>query len=198
MKKTGMILGTMVLAALLASPALAHGPGWGKGGGMRSGWGMGPGCAWGSPQEDGTEQLTKLGELRQNFWNETAGTRSELWGKKAELRALLANPEPDAEKARALQKEMLQLKNTLAEKRLEMALEARKIAPEGGYGPGCAGGSGGPMMGRRGPMMGGWGRHRGGYGAGMDYGQGPMMGGWGGHMGGYGAGKGYGPGGCGY
>ena len=111
MKKLRITLGLMMLVALMASPALAHGPGWGmSGGGMMGNRGMGAGPGWRSaPEGEWAEQQAKLHELWQGHWNEMAGTRNEMWAKKSELRALLAGPEPDAEKAKALQKEILQL-----------------------------------------------------------------------------------------
>jgi zinc resistance-associated protein len=131
-----------------------------------------------------------LDTLNKKFHDETAELRNDLWNKRGELSALLNSPNPDAEKAKALQKEISDLRANLAEKRLDFELEERKVAPEGSYGRGYGKGSGkgygkgyGHHMGGYGPGK-GYGHHMGGYGPGMGYGH---------HMGGYGPGMGYGP-----
>jgi len=167
MKKTLTIVGTMLLVAAIAIPVLAHGPGWGKGRHMISDWKGGPGYCWqyGRGHENLTqEQRSQLDKLSQKFHDETAQIRNEIRSKSAELNTLLTSPNPDAEKAKALQKEISDLKAKLAQKRIDFRLEACKIAPELRFGRG---------YGR------GYGSHMRGYGPGMGYG---------GHMGGYGPG----------
>jgi len=182
MKKVGMIGGLVLLAALVAYPAFA-GPGWGWGGPMMGyggygggpmmgygygGYGGGPGACWnygrgyGSPgygnQGYGNltdEQEKQLDELNQKFFDETASLRNDIWQKTNELNVLMDSSNPDAEKVKALQKELSDLRAKMAEKRITYDLEARKIAPDtrfgrrGGYGYGH-------MMGW-GPRMGGYG-----------------------------------------
>jgi zinc resistance-associated protein len=123
------------------------------------------------------EQHTKLDTLHKKFYDETAQLRNDMWTKSTELSTLLNSPNPDADKARALQKEITDLRAQLAEKRLNFELEERKIAPDARYSSGY-----GRHMRGYGPGMGS-GRHMGGYGQGMGYGH---------HMGGYGPGMGYG------
>lgn len=180
MKRLIALLGIMVLVGAIAVPVLAHGPGWGRGGHM--GWGGGPGYGYCGDYGPGAsniteEQRAKLDTLHKKFYDETAQLRNEMWTKSTELSALLNSPNPDAEKARALQKEITDARTKLAEKRLDFELEERKVAPDVRYGSGYGRGYGGHMRGH-GPGM-GYGRHMGGYGQGMGYGP---------HMGGYGQG----------
>ena len=136
MKKLVTIIGVLLLAAVVAYPVFAHGPGWGRGGHM---WGNGggPGSSW----HDGrgfrglTEgQQTKLDELDQKFFNETGDLRGKIWSKRAELDGLLNAQNPDKNKITALQKEISTLQAQMSEKRLSYRLEARKVSPEGYYG----------------------------------------------------------------
>ena len=178
MKRLVALLGILVLVGAIAVPVLAHGPGWGRGGHM--GWGGGPGQGYCEDYGPGAgnlteEQRTKLDTLNKKFYDETAQLRDEMWTKSRELRALLDSANPDANKARALQKEITGLRAQLADKRLDFELEERKIAPDTRYGSGYGKG----------------------YGRGYGRGYGHHMGGYGHHMGGYGPHMGgYGPGGC--
>jgi len=85
-----------------------------------------------------------------------------MWAKQGELRILMATSDPDFERARALQKEISDLRAKMAQERINLYEEAGKINPDlrsgrgwgRGFGPGNEG---------YGPGMG---RHRGGYGMG--------------------------------
>jgi hypothetical protein len=122
------------------------------------------------------EQRSKADELYRKFSDETAKLRDEIWAKSAELDTLLNSANPDAAKAKALQKEVSDLRAKLAQERINLRLEGQKIAPElrsdRGYHGRHMGGHGHDM---------GYGRHMRGHGHDMGYGR---------HMGGYG------PGGC--
>jgi Spy/CpxP family protein refolding chaperone len=217
MKKILTIVGILGLAAVIAVPVMAQGPGWGRGARMAAYWGGGgQGYCWNNGAGYGNltdEQGTQLDNLYKKFYDNTADTRNQLWTKRGELNALLSSPNPDPEKAKALQKDINDLRAKLSQDRLALDLEVQKINPNaryGGWGPGAGYGRGmmgygyGPMGGYGPGMMGyGYG-HMGGYGPGMmGYGYGPMGGhgpgmmGYGyGHMGGYGPGMmgyGYGP-----
>jgi len=153
MKKFATMMGILLMTGIMAQTAFAYGPGWGCGRGqpMMGYWEGGPG--YGSPYAHLTEeQQSKLDNLAGKIYSETVNLRNRIWSKKAELNALLDAQTPDAEKAKALQKEISDLKAELAEKRLENALEARKIAPGvrlgGVYGPRFGKGPYGPGMGR--------------------------------------------------
>jgi zinc resistance-associated protein len=178
MKKTLTIMGALLLVAAVAYPVLAWGPGWG---GMHQGmgWGHGPGYCWngGTGNGSGTlnqEQGTKLDQLQQNFYNDTAPIRNELWNKSRELNTALNAANPDRARITALQSEINDLRAKMSQKRLDFELEARKIAPNtgvaGGYGPGYGRGGWGMMGYGHGPgIMGngrGYGNHRGGFGGG--------------------------------
>lgn len=172
MKKIIAMVGMLVFAAVIAIPVLAQGPGYGRGRPMQGNVGQEPGSCprhgWGS----GTltdEQRAHMDALHQKFFDQTAQVRSQMWAKKAELNVLMNTSNPDLEKAKALQKEISDLKAKMAEERINLYTEAKKIDPDTrfgrgwgrgkGFGPGpCGGNYGGYGMGR------GW--HRGGPGQG--------------------------------
>lgn len=148
MKRLTTVLGVTVLVAALAVPVFAWGPGWGRGHHMMGYWGGDPGYGWGQDRgysELTQEQRTKLGQLEQKFYDETAKLRSELRTKDRELDYALEAADPDLQKAKALQKEINGLRAELEEKGLEYELEARKVTPEERF----AGRYGSPMMGPR-------------------------------------------------
>jgi Spy/CpxP family protein refolding chaperone len=187
MKKILTIIGILGLAAVTAAPVMAQGPGWGRGDRMAGYGGGGPGYCWNNGAGSGNltdEQRTQLDNLYKKFYDSTADMRNQLWTKRGELNALLSSPNPDPEKAKALQKDINDLRAKMAQDRLALDLEVQKINPEaryGGWGPGAGYGRG----------MRGYGYGRmGGYGPGMmGYGYGPGMMGYGyGRMGGYGPG----------
>ncbi len=154
--------GIVVLVAAIAIPVLAHGPGRGRG---RHMMGNPDYCGqYGRGYEDLTgEQRSKLDKLHQRFYDDTAQLRDEIRAKSAELDTLLNSPNPDAERAKGLQKEISDLRARIAQNRINLELEERKVAPElrsdrdyhdnhmGGYGHGMGYGD---HMGGHGP--GGW------------------------------------------
>lgn len=167
MKKTLTIIGIILLVTAIAAPVLAYGPGRGKGQRMIGYWKGGPGYCW--QDRRGYENLTEgqrsqLDRVHQKFYDETAQLRNEIWSKSAELNTLLNSSNPNAEKAKALQNEISDLRAKMAQKRIDFELEVRKIAPEvqsdRGYGRGYR-----SDMRGYGPGM-GYGRHMGGYGPG--------------------------------
>ncbi|MBW1668697.1 MAG: Spy/CpxP family protein refolding chaperone [Deltaproteobacteria bacterium] len=173
MKKTLTIIGIVLLTAAVAAPVMAWGRGWGRG---MMGYRQGTPATqtqtgWGYTKLT-EEQRKQLDSLHQKFYEETLPIRNEIVAKSAELNTVLNSQNPDAEKAKALQKEISDLRGKLAEKRTELVLEARKIAPEAGFGPAT-------------PRA--YGPHMRGYGHAM---------GWGPHMRGFSPGAGYGPGAC--
>ena len=154
MKKLVTVISVFLLVGVLASPAFAGGPGWGRG---CSGWGSGggqgggPGYCWrdqgGYPAV--TPEQQQLNSLNQKFFNETSSLRNNIWNKQNEMTQLLNGENPDTAKLQSLQKEISTLKSQMADKRLAYNLETRKVAPQGAYG---------------GAYGGGYGRGRGGYG----------------------------------
>jgi Spy/CpxP family protein refolding chaperone len=122
--------------------------------------GPGYGCQYDRGYDKLTEeQRSKSDELYRKFYDETAKLRDEIWAKSAELDTLLNSANPDAAKAKALQKEISDLRARIAQERINFELEGQKIAPELRSGRGYQG------------------RHMRGHGHGMGYGR---------HMGGYG------------
>ena len=158
MKRLLAVLGSIVLIAALAMPLFAHGPGWARGHHMMGYWGSGPGHC--GRYERGSENLTKeqrsqLEEFDRKFYNETAKLRNEILAKSSELNSILNGANPDPEKAKALQKELSDLRTKMDEKRLTYELEARKNIPESRF---------------KGTHGRGYGRHMGGFGHGFSYG----------------------------
>ncbi len=173
MKRLITVIGIVLLAGVIAIPVLAHGPGWGRGRHMMGDSGDRPG--YGSEYGRGYDQLTKdqrnqLDQLNRRSYDETAQLRNQLWDKSGELNTLLNSSNPDVDKARALQKEISELRAKLDQVRINFELEANKINPDLRFGHGYGRG--------RGNHMGGYGHHRGDYGhEGRGYGH---------HMGDYG------------
>ncbi len=154
--------GIVVLVAAIAIPVLAHGPGRGMGRHMMGYREGGPG--YGCENDRGYDKLTeeqrsKSDELYRKFSDKTAKLRDEIWAKSAALDTLLNSANTDAAKAKAIQKEISDLRARIAQERINLRLEGQKIAPELRSGRGYQG------------------RHMRGHGHGMGYGR---------HMGGYG------------
>jgi zinc resistance-associated protein len=136
MRKVVTTLGVVLLVGALAVPVLAFGPGWGRGQGASEGWGGGPGSCWrygGTGSEPTADQKARLDELDKKFYEETASLRESLAVKSAEMDVVFASANPDAEKAKAIQKELNNLRSQMADKRLAYELEARKIAGSDRY-----------------------------------------------------------------
>jgi zinc resistance-associated protein len=146
MKKRLITLGGIVLVVTaLAMPAFARGPGWGGGPCVQGGWGGGPGIncpnyGGGYGQNLTDEQKGQMDNLYKKFFDDTAQLRNQIWTKRGELQTLLSSPNPDPAKAKALQKELSDLKAKMAQERLTLQMEERKINPDArfggrGYGP---------------------------------------------------------------
>lgn len=160
MKKVLTTLGILVLVSFLAAPVLANR--WG--GGERYG-GPGDGPCWLEGRNLTDSQKAELDKLHQQFVDDTAKMREEIWNKSAELDTLLNSSDPDPKKVKALQKEISGLEAQMSEKRIDLELKARKIAPNAragrGYGKGYGRGYGhGYGMGHHYGYQGGYG-HRG-------------------------------------
>jgi zinc resistance-associated protein len=152
MKKLLGILTIALLIGAVAVPVMALGPGWGRGGHMMYDWGNGPGNSpyYGRGYESLTpEQQEQLNTVHKKFYDETNQIRNELWTKRAELNEAINTASPDAEKARAIQKEISDLRAQLDQKRIDLALEEHKINPDAaGYGRGYGPGYGRHMWGK--------------------------------------------------
>ena len=158
MKKTTIVgLGLILVLALVATVALAWGPGFGPGFGRGFG-----GPASGSPPIPNltSEQSPQIQVLRDGFLKEIEPLQKDLWTTRAELRNLWLAKTPDQAAITAKQKEMVDLQIQLQGKATNLGLEIRKVltpeqiaqlpafGPGPGFGPGR--GFGPPMMGPRG------------------------------------------------
>jgi Spy/CpxP family protein refolding chaperone len=150
--------------ALVASVALAWGPGFGP----RFARGFG-GPAYGvSPIPDRTpEQSAQIQALRDEFQEQIEALQKELFTKRTELRSLWLSPHSDSAAVTAEQKEIWDLQSKLQEQATGLGLEIRKVltpeqlaeSPAFNQGPAFGPGAGfgprmgfNPRMGMRGPM----------------------------------------------
>ncbi len=98
------------------------------------GWGRyGAGSGYGMPPQSAPnltpDQSRKLQELRQSYLNEIGTLQNRLFSKRAEMRLLLSQAQPDAAKISAKQQELQQLENQMREKATQHQLELRRILP---------------------------------------------------------------------
>ena len=151
-----MMCMALMLAALPAFEGAYAQQGQGKSKpGAPSGDGLFPGCPLNLNLTQ--EQTTKLQELRNSFFKDTAGLRSDIFKKEQDMDVLMLEKSIDTEKAKKLQDEISGLHAQIAQKRLQAQLDARKLLtpeqiaqlPPGcnmGFGPagkGCGFGPGG-------------------------------------------------------
>ena len=125
MKKTAAILGTLILVAALAMPLFAHDRGWGKGRGIAPEGGRAY-CLETIPNLT-PEQSSKLTELREQRDKDKLPLKNELIAKKAELRNLWLQSNPDEAAIKAKQQEINQLRNKLQGIMTEYWIEVVKI-----------------------------------------------------------------------
>ena len=162
MKKT-TIVGLGLALALVATAALAWGPGFGPGFGRGFG---GPGYGVPPIPNLTAEQSAQIQSLRDAFVKEIQPLQNDLWTKRTELRNLWSDPKTDPAAITAKQKEMFDLQSKLQEKATNVGLEIRKVlTPEqlaqlpafsqgAGFGPGAGADPKGfgPRTGMRSPM----------------------------------------------
>ncbi len=179
-KKISIVIGVVLVAALAAAPVFAQGPGWwGRGGGwgmspgMMNGMMMGPGMMGGygygpgwTNQNVDPEKAKSFYAAQEKFFRDTEKLRQEIYAKRLELQAMYANPKTSKDDLIAKQREVLALRDQLAEKRLSFRKDIQDKYPELSYGWGRGWHRGGWGMGP-GMMMGGW--SRGGWGGGPGY-----------------------------
>ena len=139
--KTGKIFMVLAIVAVLVIAATSF-AGWGRGHwgygyhmgpgyGMHRGWADGPrGYGGQGYQSDmSKEDLARLNNERQAFFEATSDLREKLYQKQLELRSELAKPEPDAQKAAGLQKDISGLESELDQKRLEQRIKCARNFP---------------------------------------------------------------------
>ncbi|MDA3915714.1 MAG: periplasmic heavy metal sensor [Deltaproteobacteria bacterium] len=166
MKKTIIIISSILLVAFVAGSVFAWGPGSGRG---MMGGGFNQDCPGYGGGQGGISDLSKgqrdeLTALRQQFIDETYELRSAKFGKQQEMRMLMETSNPDRDKLSKLSEELTDLQKQVRDKGIDFRLKARKIAPElgkgAGFGQGCGRGSG--KGGQRGSHGEGMGYHGGG------------------------------------
>jgi Spy/CpxP family protein refolding chaperone len=124
MKKTTIVgLGLILVLALVATVALAWGPGFGPGFGRGFG-----GPAYGSPPIPTVtaEQSAQIQVLRDGFLKEIEPLQKELYAKGQEFRNLWQRPNPDQAAISAKQKE-ISISVSNAGKGTSLGLEIRKV-----------------------------------------------------------------------
>jgi len=127
MKKVATTVGIIALVAALAMPVYAHG----RGGNKARGAGFGPegrqpACVQTMPDLT-AEQSAKLTELRTQRDQEAAPIRNEMIAKRAELRNLWLQANPDVNAIKAKQQEINDLRNKLQAIMTEYRIEVAKI-----------------------------------------------------------------------
>jgi zinc resistance-associated protein len=151
MKKSIMIIGSLLMVALVAGSVFAWGPGRGQGM-MGSGFnqacpGYGGQGVWSDLSRSQRDELTAL---RQKFIDETYELRSARFQKQQEIRRLMQTSNPDRTKLNKLSREITELQQQIRNKMIDFHLDAKKISPELGMGPGFGQGRGGMWSGRGG------------------------------------------------
>ena len=164
MRKGIIALGAAALIAVGTAAVAGQGKGYGDG---DRGYGRHHrhgDCPYGQRFANLTdEQREQMESERQAFFEATRQNRQDLYAKRLELRAVMAQRTPDKQKAAALQKEVSDLQATLDQQRLEHIMAMRQIDPDAGRGF---------LMDDRGMGRHGMGSGMG-HGRGMGYGPGP-------------------------
>jgi len=135
MKKLSILFAAVMLVGL-ATVAMAGPRGQGRGMGPGSwGQGMGMGPGYGAAMVPGAlaklnltaDQAAKIQTLREGYLKEVMPLRNERFSKRAELRLLWAQTNPDEGKIRAKQEEINKLREQIQEKNTTYRLGVRKI-----------------------------------------------------------------------
>ena len=142
MKKSIIIISSLLMVALVAGSTFAWVPGKSRG--------MGAGYNQDCPRYGGQgafndlsqDQKNELTALRQKFIDETYEVRSAKFAKQQEMRMLMETSDPDRAKLDTLSREITDLQKQVKNKRIDFRLAAKKIAPELGMGRGFGQGSG--------------------------------------------------------
>jgi zinc resistance-associated protein len=160
MKKSIIIISSLLMVALLAGNVFAWGQA--KGQGMK-GAGFNQDC----PRNGGQsvwnnlskEQRDEVSALRQKFIDETYEIRSAKFQKRQQLRMLMETSSPDRAELDKFSQAITDLQKQIRDKRIDFQLAAKKISPELGMGRGfsqsqgrgnCPKGSGQRGSGQRG------------------------------------------------
>lgn len=145
MKKSIMIISSLLLVGLLAGSVFAWGPGMGRGMGYGDGQycqGYGGRGGQAALNDLSKEQRDELAALRQKLIDETYALRSASFQKHQEMRMLMETSNPDRAKLSKISQEMTDLQKQLRDKMIDFQLAAKKISPELGMGAGFGQGHG--------------------------------------------------------
>ncbi|MCD4720628.1 MAG: periplasmic heavy metal sensor [Desulfobacula sp.] len=136
MKKTIIIISSLLMVSLVAGSVFA----WGPGKGQRMGSGFNQDCpryggqnVWNNLSQD---QRDELGNLHQKFIDETYQVRSAKFQKQQEMRMLMEISDPDRTKLDKLSQEITDLQKQVRDNWIDFRLAAKKISPELGMGKG--------------------------------------------------------------
>jgi len=131
MKKSVIIISSVVFLALFAGSSFAFGPGMGiRNEGCQS---YGEENAW---TDLSKEQKDDLAALRQKFIDETYELKISKLQKHQEMRLLMATSNPDRAKLIELSQQIQDIEKQYREKQIDFQLNAKKISPEIGLGRG--------------------------------------------------------------
>jgi protein CpxP len=123
MKKVTVTIMALLVTAMIATVALAFGPGRGPGYGS-----CGRGDFGGFGELNLTaEQKTKLIELRDAQFKDVKPLQEQMFAKRDELRKLWLEPTPDQAKITAAQKEMRLVRDQMQDKMTAFRLESLKV-----------------------------------------------------------------------
>jgi zinc resistance-associated protein len=144
MKKSIIIISSILTVALVAGSVFASGPG------KKSGKGQSMGYNQQCPGYGGQNALNNLSQeqkdeffaLRQKFIDESYEFRSSKFVKQQEMRMLMETSNPDRAKLEKLSDKITKLQQQIRNKRIDFQLAAKKIAPELSMGRGFGQGHG--------------------------------------------------------
>lgn len=147
MKKTRIIISSLIMVALVSGSAFAWGQGRCQGRTQEAGYGTNQDCprnigGQGNFADLSKDQKDALTKLRQEFIDVTYELRSAKFVKHQEIKMLMETTEPDREKLDKLSQEIIDLQKQVMAKRIDFMLAAKKIAPELGQGRGFGKGFG--------------------------------------------------------
>ena len=134
MKKSIIMISSLLMVALVAGSVFAWGQGRGRGMGYNSNQDCpryGGQSAFNDLSQD---QRDELGSLRQVFIDDTYEARSAKFEKRQEMRMLMETSNPDRTKLEKLSREITDLQKQVRDKRIDFQLGAKKISPELGMG----------------------------------------------------------------
>jgi len=142
-RKTRLVMTLWI--AIIAVPALVF-AGWGKGGRHCPAMGKGGAAAMqqmgcmGGVSDLSAEDMVKVKAERDAFFKATEDLRQSVYEKVMELKSVLAKKAADAEKAKAVQKEISALQAELDLKKIDHILQMKQIHPR--LGQNCIGRTG--------------------------------------------------------